>query len=478
MAVVVVLGALGGRLAGPSDDRGDTASTGPGVPSGAPAAPVGPDAEPPVTLDAPGLERAIASGDLDGRVVVVNGRVAASGCEPATGCDYSLVGMPGQPLTLADDLVTRMPTASPFDERAVRPYAFRVRDDGVLVLLGVVGEGLDRPVPADQLGADMLIGSLAIATGWLTSSAIDSSAAPCTLPRISPPECSAARSYALSGVEVPADATLEPERSLQVEIAPDARRGLFRPSGHGRFLIRETPGLWRVEGRYAAIVPQVDPVAPSPGDDLSLDQLRAGIADGSLTGRVIVIDGVLPMVQVPCLRLSDCHAWMPQVPGVRIAENHGSDASITNDMPEGPHVLVGDGVGLTYLGTMAGSTDTPMTAERLAALSPGGADTDVRLVEGVVGPVPCFGCPRSPGPSSEQWLSGVAASGTGSVPVRVPDTIEPPSDVDRYLVRATIRPPCAGVTEPSDPSCEGVGRYEWSLVAAVGDEPILRVALP
>ena len=183
-------------------------------------------------------------------------------------------------------------------------------------------------------------------------------------------------------------------------------------------------------------------------------------------------------MQVPCLRLSDCHAWMPQVPGVRIAENHGSDASITNDMPVGPHVLIGDGVGLTYLGTMAGSTDTPMTAEQLAELSPGGADTDVRFVEGIVGPVPCFGCPRSPGPSSEQWLSGVAASGTSSVPVRVPDTIEPPSDsIDISSGRRSGRPAPASPSRPT-PAARVSGEYEWSLVAAVGDEPILRVALP
>jgi hypothetical protein len=456
VAFVVVLGVLGGRLAGPPDDSRDAASV--GTATNAPTAAAGPDADPPLTLDAAGLERAMVSGDLDGRVVVINGRVAATGCEPATGCDYSLVGMPGLPVTLADDLITRMPLGSPFDERAVLPYAFRVRDDDVLVLLGVVGEGLDRPVRVDQLSADAPISSLAIATGWLVSRAVDSSAAPCTLPRLSPPECSAARSYALSGIEVAADATLEPDRALQVEVGPEARRGLFRPSGHGRFLVRKASDLWRVEGRYAAVVSQVEPPDPGPDDELTIDQVLAELADGSLTGRVIVIDGDLTAQSV-CPRLRHCSYQLAGLSGARITVDPGIEAIVAEAVPAGPHVFIGDGVGLTYLGTVPGPFDTPMTVAQLADVSPRADEAEVRFVEGTVGPVQCLGCPMSPGPGGEQWLSGASGSGVVSVPVRVPETIDPPPFANRYAVRAS-------------------GDDAWALVAAMGDEPILRIALP
>ncbi len=95
----------------------------------------------PITFDVATLRDAVATGALAGSIVVVNGRVASEGCEPETGCEYSIVGLPGQPVVLAPDLFGRMSVASPFDDQAVRPYAFRVRDDGAFVVLGVVGAG-------------------------------------------------------------------------------------------------------------------------------------------------------------------------------------------------------------------------------------------------------------------------------------------------------------------------------------------------
>ena len=75
------------------------------------------------------------------------------------------------------------------------------------------------------------------------------------------------------------------------------------------------------------------------------------------------------------------------------------------------------------------------------------------------------------------WLWGMGDTTTVRVPVFVPDTIEPPNTLDRYLVRsrfgyrATTRPAVRR-------DVEGVVGYGWAIVAAVGDEPILRVSLP
>ena len=136
------------------------------------------------------------------------GRAAASPPRAATTASSACPGC-RSPWPTTSSRGCRRPRRSTSSRPAVRvpgPRRRRPRSSSACV-----GEGLDRPVQVDQLGVDVPIGSLAIATGWLASRAVDSSAAPCTLPRLSPPECSAARSYALSGVEVAADATLEPD---------------------------------------------------------------------------------------------------------------------------------------------------------------------------------------------------------------------------------------------------------------------------
>ena len=221
------------------------------------------------------------------------------------------------------------------------------------------------------------------------------------------------------------------------------------------------------------------PSAQAGQNDLTAEQLRAGLADGSLTGRVIVIDGEMQMMQVPCPKPGACTVPnLTKLGGVPITVDPAIEALVANDVPDGPHVFIGDGVGLTYLGTMTGAVDAPMTVAQLWAVSPAVDETGVRFVEGIVGPIPCVGCPTSPTMLPGLWLSGTNGSKAAAVPVFVPDTIEPPPTLDRYLVRPRFGSPCDGVAPPPGVVWDCAAEYRWAIVAAVGDEPILRVSLP
>jgi hypothetical protein len=233
-------------------------------------------------------------------------------------------------------------------------------------------------------------------------------------------------------------------------------------------------GATATSGPAASLEPSAD------GNGLpTADQLRAGLADGSLTGRVIVIDGEMQAVQVPCPKPGACTVPMlTRLGGIPITVDPTIEALVANDVPDGPHVFIGDGVGLTYLGNMTGAVDAPMTVAELWAVSPAVDETGIRFVEGIVGPIPCAGCPTGPTMLPGQWLSGTNGSKAAAVPVFVPDTIEPPPSLDRYLVRPRFASPCDDVTPPPGVVWDCAAEYRWAIVAAVGDEPILRVALP
>ena len=235
-------------------------------------------------------------------------------------------------------------------------------------------------------------------------------------------------------------------------------------------------GVWRASTR-----PSCRPRRPRrpAKSDLTAEQLRAGLADGSLTGRVIVIDGEMQMMQVPCPKPGACTVPnLTKLGGVPITVDPAIEALVANDVPDGPHVFIGDGVGLTYLGTMTDAVDPPMTVAQLWAVSPAVDETGIRFVEGIVGPIPCVGCPTGPTMLPGLWLSGTNGSKAAAVPVFVPDTIEPPPTLDRYLVRPRFGSPCDDVTPPPGVVWDCVAEYRWAIVAAVGDEPILRVSLP
>ena len=474
VAVAVVGGQLGGGEVVSSPTAAAAAETGlpSSLPSGAPPAaptldPASVD-DPPDVLAADELGDALAAGDLDRQIIVVNTRITGTDCEPATGCNYAIVGLPGLQVALGGFLVTTAPAAPTFDEASVVPYVFRVRDDGVLTLLGVLASDRAGPVGVDDLPTGGPAGQILVVGGWLVSQGGDSSAEPCSQPRLLPPECSAEPTYVLTGAQPGPDASVDPEHSVQVDVAPDARPALFPPSGgSAAFLVRRGYDGWRVEGRYVAVVPSVETPSSSPGAAASMtaDQLRAGLTDGVLTGRVVVLDGKIQLMQVPCREPLAC--TVPTVAGlggVPIAVDPSLEQTMGTEPPEGPLIFIADGVGLTYLGMAIDPLGRPITVGELAAEDPTTSTSQVRLVAGALGIPLCLGgCPMSsagPGPAS--WLSDPIGTGSpATVPVAVSDPLILRSKAGgRFLVRRSAA--TAG----------------WVVVAVVGDQPIVRVSVP
>ncbi len=463
LGVVAVVGVaiVGGQLSGTNVTASPSLAAATTIP--APATPFGDNA--PDLVAAEALPHAIAAGSLARQIIVVNGRIAGTDCEPAVGCDYAIVGLPGVPVALGDDLVMEAPMAPAFDEASVLPYAFRVRDDGALVLLGVIPEGLTA---VEQLTLTGPVGGLVMVDGWLVSRGTESDPDPCALPKPLPPECSTARAYFISGLEPGPDASVAPEHSVQVQVAPDARPGLFPPNGgDATFLVRRGAEGWRVEGRYAAVVPTVEspPSSPTGEATMTADQLRVGIGAGVLIGRVIVLDGTIQPIQVPCREPLACTVpTVAELGDISIAADPSLDQTTGTRPPAGPLVFVVTGDGLTFVGTASGPLDPPVSVRELAAADPTESSNRVRLVTGSFGIPLCLGgCPMSstgPGPAS--WLSDPVGTGSpATVPVEVADPLMLRTDAgSRFLVRG--RAATAG----------------WIVVAVVGDQPIIRVSLP
>ena len=457
MVAVVVVAIVGGRLGGGDVAASPTLAAASAPPATSPAPAAGAIDHPPDVLAAGELEHAIAAGDLARQIVVINGRIASTDCEPAVGCDYSIVGLPGMQVALGGILVTLAPAAPAFDEASVLPYVFRVRDDGGLTLLGVLGSARPVSLAIDQLPTTGPVGHLLAVGGWLVSQGADSSAAPCTQPKLTPPECSAARTYALSGVQPGPDATVDPDHSVPVDVAPETRPGLFAPSGgSAAFLIRRVFDGWRVEGRYVAVVPSIEPPSAGAAEaSMTFEQLGAGLADGVLTGRLIVVDGDLQGTQVPTL---------PGLSGVPIAIDPRLKEAIAMEPPDGPLVFLADGAGLTYVGTAGPPFVQASSVGELAAADAMASATEVRLVSGALGIPLCLGgCPMpstSPGPAS--WLSDPIGTGSpATVPVELADPLIFRADGgSRFVVRGS----------------SAAGR--WVILAVVGNEPIIHVSLP
>ncbi len=416
------------------------------------------------------LRAAVLNGSLAGRVIVIDGDVdwLEVSCAGSGSCTVPV------PVGLGDLPIAADPSIGPAiaDDRPAGPYAY-LADGAGLTYYGTAADGLASSISVADLiasGEPVVGGDVRLVRGWLIAGAIltDDKDENVVSPR--------------------------PDHAVRIAVAEERWKGGQIP---GPFLVRPympgyrgpacfdanspcptLPAGWQVVAQVpdqpAIRVSLQSPTAET--SDMSADQVRAGLTDGSLTGRVIVIDGDMQLMQVPCPRPGACTVPMlTRLGGVPITVDPAIEAMVANDIPDGPHVFIGDGPGLTYLGTMSGAVDAPMTVAQLAAVSPAIDASAVRFVEGTVGPIPCLGCPTGPLPG--QWLSGISGSTTASVPVFVPGTIEPPPTIDRYLVRSWFGSPCDGTAPPSGVVWDCAAEYRWAIVAAVGDEPILWVGL-
>ena len=263
LIVVVAIALLGGRLSSTNLAVGSPpAVAGLDVPASLPAPGIASSSAPTQITDELALEQLLASGQLRGQVLVIDGRLVTASCPYGTSpssCPTFILGRPGLRVRVSDDPLIADDALSAVDSGPTRPMAFRVRDNCSLDFLGVLGSAPDAPLSVDQLiDTTTPLGRLVAVQGWLTdasqSCAAPSGAGLCNAPIV------------LSGGAAPADGTSPARRWLDVEPAPGAA-----PEGPSRelatFILRRADATWRLEGNYAAHVPVVT-TQPSPTGDV------------------------------------------------------------------------------------------------------------------------------------------------------------------------------------------------------------------
>ena len=325
---------------------------------------------------------------------------------------------------------------------------------------------------------------MAVVDGWLAPSRI-AARSPC--PRLV--ACVPTSGW-LSGLDPSSDGgpgrpvrANEVEVSISVDADVSVDADTLLPSW---FLVRPTGTTpeWEVVGRVAGVVPQVPATGPvssassAPpaldGPTLTADELRAAIADGSLDGRVIVVDGRLESMQIPCPAPGACNLLVL----------HGLDGILVTDdrRPVGAEpppdrgrlLLVPGGGGLRLLGAAPASLGHPLTVKEAAT----GISLDPRAVplEAVSGWIvsrgPVF-CPyetegATPCTASWPWLTDDEPGPGGSltsdvgVPVRVADPL-----AGGPLVVPVARGPFLVRRLP-----------DWQVVAVLGTGPVPHATLP
>ena len=184
MVAVVAIAVLGGRLSStndvassPSAVAGSSATTGPAA-SLAPSA-----AGSPTVLDPGQLEAALASGDLAGKIVVINGKLVSELCSgPASDCKTHLLELPQLQITASDEPFIQAAWDAAIGGPA-GPMTFRVGGDGSLDFLGDLGSVPDAPMTVDQLNSMTApAGRLVAVRGWRSDPTIP-------MPCPNPPEC-------------------------------------------------------------------------------------------------------------------------------------------------------------------------------------------------------------------------------------------------------------------------------------------------
>ena len=168
MVAVVAIAVLGGRLSGNDVATSPAALPGSGAITG-PAASLAPSAAgSPTVLDPGQLEAALASGDLAGKIVVINGKLVSELCSgPASDCKTHLLELPQLQITASDEPFIQAAWDAAIGGPA-GPMTFRVGGDGSLDFLGALGSVPDAPMSVDQLiSTTAPAGRLVAVHGWL-----------------------------------------------------------------------------------------------------------------------------------------------------------------------------------------------------------------------------------------------------------------------------------------------------------------------
>ncbi len=497
--------------------------------------PVTPTETPPTPTAAPAtaghmtaedFARALRLGEVDGRVVVVEGRLrlAAGRCRGTSedctwlqleGLDGVFIGKGDLSVDEAGAAIRRHPN--------VEPIALRVSEGGAH-LIGWISAGASTPVDVAALRAGGLPldpGDVAVVAGWLLGAPAlpPCSATPetCAMwPMLSPFE-------AIPGVILYGDmgmAVMVAE-SLGLPPAPATMKGPFMVAAW-RAPSTGEPGFEVVErftdvmsvdaplsGSVApapAVRPAPTPAAPisPPAGVLTADELVTALATGSLDGRLLVMDvtelktvawqcpGEVPE---PCTRF-----YVDGLPGIAltyrgvIAGSDGSDGGAGVSTVSGRMIVVPRNGHLELLGRQDGDLEAPLAFDDALAVDDGAVPDPfgLRPVSGwlIHTPAPS-GCPPdvpnadvscvgdsnilSPQPPEGESLPASAAQ--RGVVVR-----GGPPGLEGFGTFASgpflVRPWHDVVACPSGTDCLYRTSYEWEVVARYDLVSVVQVLLP
>ena len=304
-------------------------------------------------------------------------------------------------------------------------------------------------------------------------------------------------------------------------LSDDFRQGSRPATAESTFLVSSIGGGWRVDGIVVAALPVSRRPSPSPsstappvitlpvlGVPFTADELRTRLADGSLDGRLVVIDGQIQLDGRACgLRLACPIPTINGLDGVQIDTDTEARVALQRAIPpRGPLVfVVHDGV-LRYLGRQPADVDHPITVSQLldtripSLIDPSSPihelTDDPQLVSGwlvIGGPDSCSTRGPSSGPCSP-WLTDDRPSDDGtlnpddSVGTAVTLSVDPPlQSTDRvvtegsFLVRdrsrsaAWVDAPACDASE--DVVCSG-GQPSIEVIALLGPRSPLHDPLP
>jgi hypothetical protein len=417
-----------------------------------------PAASAPAVIDARSFERLLASGALRGQVVVIVGRLVTAACPSgvsAADCPTAIAGWPGVRVVVPEDPATMAASASAFGLEGDAPLAFRAGGDGRVTFLGIVDAG--TPVPLSGTGLARLggmDGQLVLARGEL----LELRGAEVFMACPSPVTGAASGDCLLRTTFLLRDEASGPGgvAGAGVDLSPEVDASALPSDRAATFLVRRVDDRWQVEGQQTVSTVSVETPADEVAE-ISPQGLRAALADGSIDGRLIVMDGVMRLVQVPCPQPGACA--VPILRGlddVRIAVDPAI-ATLLDAPPREPLVFLADGTGLRYLGTSSDALEARDSVTGLIALGDPTRGDDLRLVDGWL----LEGCVLAE--TKNESLH--EADADRRLPVAIADGVTRANVVPGpFLVRPTLPP--------------RVGSPAWQVIAQVPHQPVIRVSSP
>ena len=511
-ALVVAFGVvLGGLLvAGVPSTRDGTPGSGPPSAGRSPAASAGAPSpvSAPAALTVGAFRVDLATGRLNGRIVLLTATLTVTPIRclgPAACQSIEVAGLEGVAVSYWS------PTASSADVHAAivahpGPVLMAFRVDGTdLVLLGwplqppaAALAVTELTAPATGIGGD----DLAVAGGWLVGGSSTVECPTATLPS----RCPGVEPWLTN--EPPGSDGKPKLPNGMVSVSVDASLGLGSAPAtiSGPFLVR----FIAVRGWASPfqVIARLDPattislgtIPPEPGgsgtssEAMSAAELQAGLADGSLSGRLILVDGSLQSVaSTPCsvTRGPQCVTLsLRGLEGILVQAEQPLAGVADTPMPATGHLLFRAGPGLlTYLGRPPARLDAPVSATQLLATANAPGSDVLSVVSGwlVVGGI--HSCPFEPAgatpcPGPPPWLTddkpfddGMLASNGGSSVAITPtvsrQTVGQIVTRGPFLVRRIWR--TAICDAPAGVDCSGA---QWQVVAAFDPQEVVRAQVP